>query len=317
MHRIQAEEGLLNTPLPCEYFDLIGGTSTGGLIALLLGRLAMSVQEAITVYGKFAEDVFSDVKHFGEGKFRAHTLEKIVKDVVKKKTGDSDEKMIGDVKMGTRTLIKTVRFVCTMAALNMNAAIPRLFRTYKARKNPSYNCTIWEAARATSAAPTFFKHIVIGEPGTQEPYIDGGMGRNNPTAQLLQEAAIEFPGQEIGCIVSIGTGKGETIRIPKPSLFQRVLPLDIVTAMRGMATDSERTAEEVARRFEGMPEKYFRFNVEQGMQDVGLSHWERLDEVTAHTRQYLQLAEPDSKLSSAIAVMRQRPRLPHQVEDFR
>ena len=33
------------TPLPCEYFDLICGTSTGGLIALMLGRLRMVIKD--------------------------------------------------------------------------------------------------------------------------------------------------------------------------------------------------------------------------------------------------------------------------------
>jgi patatin-like phospholipase/acyl hydrolase len=33
------------SPHPCEYFDLIGGTSTGGLIALMLGRLTMEMQD--------------------------------------------------------------------------------------------------------------------------------------------------------------------------------------------------------------------------------------------------------------------------------
>jgi patatin-like phospholipase/acyl hydrolase len=37
--RSEADE----TPLPCQYFDLIGGTSTGGLIAIMLGRLRMVI----------------------------------------------------------------------------------------------------------------------------------------------------------------------------------------------------------------------------------------------------------------------------------
>ena len=35
------------SPLPCEYFDLICGTSTGGLIALMLGRLRMVIMETL------------------------------------------------------------------------------------------------------------------------------------------------------------------------------------------------------------------------------------------------------------------------------
>jgi len=41
MEEIGRRKSSAETPLPCEYFDLIGGTGTGGLIAIMLGRLRM------------------------------------------------------------------------------------------------------------------------------------------------------------------------------------------------------------------------------------------------------------------------------------
>src|SRR5882672_7382832 len=105
--------------------------------------------------------------------------------------------MTRDVKRRRSTIISCVikltglSFVVAMSALNMNARIPRLFRTYKTPEFQSPNCTIWEAARATSATPTFFKRIVIDG----EPFVDGGMGRNNPINQVLEEAELMFPGR--------------------------------------------------------------------------------------------------------------------------
>jgi patatin-like phospholipase/acyl hydrolase len=41
MEEIRAQTKATETPLPCQYFDLIGGSGTGGLIAIMLGRLWM------------------------------------------------------------------------------------------------------------------------------------------------------------------------------------------------------------------------------------------------------------------------------------
>jgi predicted acylesterase/phospholipase RssA len=178
----------------------------------------------------------------------------------------------------------------------LTGGIPALFRTYRAPKNNTFNCTIWEAARATSAAPTIFKNIVIGGPGSQQPYIDGGTGLNNPTMQVLEEAGLIFPNRHVACVVSIGTGQAKTIGIPKPGLFQQVVPIDVVKAMIAMANDCESVSQAVARRFPNTPNFYFRFNVEQGMQDVMPAQWDRLDRVTAHTQQYLMTQEVDQRI---------------------
>ena len=64
------------------------------LVALMLGRLRMSVEDAIACYGALAKTVFGDVKRFGDGKFKASNLENAIKDIVKKQTGQEDERMM-------------------------------------------------------------------------------------------------------------------------------------------------------------------------------------------------------------------------------
>ena len=187
-----------------------------------------------------------------------------------------------------------------MSALSMNAGLPRLFRTYRAAKYPSPNCTIWEAVRATSAVPTFFPSIVIDG----ELCIDGGTGgHNNPVQQVLQEAEINYPDRGIACIVSIGAGQACTIGDPERGWFQRALPPTVVDTIRQIATDCDASAQDAARRFERTPGIYFRFNVQHGLQKVGLEQWERLDAVKAHTGQYIRMVDIDIKLDAAVAVI--------------
>lgn len=47
---------------PCEYFDLIGGTGTGGLIAIMLGRLRMTLGQCMEIFKEMTEVVFETDK---------------------------------------------------------------------------------------------------------------------------------------------------------------------------------------------------------------------------------------------------------------
>jgi hypothetical protein len=95
MRQLQSQQGLPSTPKPHEVFDLIGGTSTGGLMAILLGRLRLSVDQALKEYGDLGEKLFSKKKGLGhEGAFSATNFERVVRDLVKRHgnaAGDADE----------------------------------------------------------------------------------------------------------------------------------------------------------------------------------------------------------------------------------
>ncbi|XP_006463282.1 hypothetical protein AGABI2DRAFT_74034, partial [Agaricus bisporus var. bisporus H97] len=319
MHKLMFEENekrkrdgkepLDRLPKPCDYFDLIGGTSTGGIIALMLGRLRMDVDTALTQYDDLAKQVFSAMKPWpwGDGKFRATTLEAAMKSVVKNVTGDSESSLLeGDQARVCRTFTS---FVCAKNAHNME--IPVLFRTYQSRET-HLNCKIWEAARATSAAPTFFKRIIIGR---DQPFIDGGLGRNNPSQVVLEEATALFGARQIGCLVSIGTGQAGIIGIKKPGLWQRILPTDVIDALKKITTDCESTHEDVLHRFSNLPSTYFRLNVEQGMQEIEFSEWEKLSNAEAHTTQYMRKEEVAKKLDLLVSAIR-APRGQLPLEQF-
>ncbi|KAJ7033023.1 FabD/lysophospholipase-like protein [Mycena alexandri] len=304
MHRLMLEENkkrktlglapLDTLPKPCDHFDLIGGTSTGGIIALMLGRLRMDVDTAIMCYEHLAKKVFSEVKRgLGDGKFKASKLEAVIKSTVAEMTGDSETPLLEGGEAVCRT------FVCARNAQNMNANIPVLFRTYDSHETHT-GCKIWEAARATSAAPTFFKRIKIGR---GQHFIDRGLGSNNPSKVVLDEAKRVFPNRQIGCIVSIGTGQGGIISIDRPGFFQRLIPTDVIEALQGIATDCEAKHEEMLALFDNSPNTYFRLNVEQGMQNIKLSEWEKLSNVEAHTAQYMRRKEVEKTFTLLVNVM--------------
>lgn len=155
--------------------------------------------------------------------------------------------------------------------------LPTLFTTYDTA--PAYNgCTIWQIARATSAATTFFKPIQLGR--DKIDFIDPGFGYNNPCEVLIGEAQRQFPEREHLKILSIGTGLGNVVSIKDSRL-------SILKALKKMATTSKTVATRLDDRYGGGG-SYFRFNVERGLEDITLADWQKTSQISSHTSNYLR-----------------------------
>ncbi|KAG6805792.1 hypothetical protein H0H92_013990, partial [Tricholoma furcatifolium] len=229
------------------------------IIAILLGRLRLSTEEAITEYIWLAMKVFSHRKcPWQDGSFKASTLTAAIQELV------SRHDVEGTCMMDKRSPTNECKtFVCAMPALNASHA--RLFRSYTVKQNSGYNAEIWEAVRATSAAPMFFKRIFVGsEP--QEEFIDGGLRVNNPVSEVLQEAkTIWGDNYPIKCIINIGTGHSETIKLEKPMGIQKVLPTKFAKMLHQIALDCEKTAEDFEKKYRDQ-HLYYRLSVQHGLE---------------------------------------------------
>ncbi|KAJ7262823.1 hypothetical protein C8J57DRAFT_443604 [Mycena rebaudengoi] len=138
----------------------------------------------------------------------------------------------------------------------------------------------------------------IRHEGTKQLYIDGGVGNNNPTSLLFEEVKKIYPQRRIVLVASIGTGHPDTTRIPKsPSMSS------LTKAMKNMATECQKTHEDIARRLRSDPRTYFRFNVQQGLQSLDPQKGWKLSEVSAHTEAYLRTEEVTAQLTEIAKII--------------
>jgi predicted acylesterase/phospholipase RssA len=153
----------------------------------------------------FAVDqVFKGVIPVGDDqcRFDYKELENAIKEVVKKKLYNEEAPM-ADTGEGAQ---KVPTFVVATKGLPAEGP-PTLFRSYQCEGHNASQCAIWEAGRATSAAPTFFKPIDIEVPRPGGTFVDGGLAHNNPAELALSEAQKIWTGTKRFSIVSIGTGR--------------------------------------------------------------------------------------------------------------
>ncbi|KAH8751566.1 phospholipase, patatin family protein [Hyaloscypha finlandica] len=264
MKGINADRQVGDKLQPWEVFDMIGGTSTGGLIAVMIGRLRMTLDRCEEAYLDLGKRIFQrkynpvDIPHrlknfwdAGE-KFSGEELEAAIKEIITKGGHLPEDAPLKDDDPACKV------FVCTVQASDSKAHALRSYET-KIYDAQYPFCKIWEACRATSAATTFFDPIEIGSKRVK-----------------INDALV----------ISIGTGSA-----PGPKFEGNIA--SIIKALREIVTASDDAANAFEDAHESMARSdlYFRFTVHQKLADIGLEEWDATGDVEAATASYMTLAE--------------------------
>jgi hypothetical protein len=149
-----------------------------------------------------------------------------------------------------------------VATLSASATSKAVLRTYPVRSQVPSTITVIDAVLASCAAQPDFAPVSSGSGYKRKVYIAAGLGANNPVSDVITEAHELFGGDSsVAFLLSLGTGHPGTIPVPPDG------DVDIHKLLRDMMNDCEQRAREVERRL-GRVGIYFRFSVQQGMQNI-------------------------------------------------
>ncbi|KAF2798390.1 FabD/lysophospholipase-like protein [Melanomma pulvis-pyrius CBS 109.77] len=274
---------------PFQIFDLLAGTSSGGILAIMLGRLRMRAHKAREAYTQITRAMFVEKWNFFVSiDPQAHLppideegLNNSIKSVITRANENFDDDFLDPRHDSTNVFVTTCQVDDTVNR-------PALIRTYPTRRvaGPEINAklSIWQAMRATSAAPRYMTSNgahngrALLEPGL----VDCGTGKNNPVRDLVFESRKLF-GYSLDAlvVVSIGTGTGMNRTEEVSDMANRVAER-VVDGRMAEEKFFRENADHMARGWM----KYFRFNVPD-LGDVPLDEWAHVEKIKEKTHTYL------------------------------
>ncbi len=255
-----------------DYYDLIGGTSTGAIIATGLA-LGLSVGELIDHYQRLGPDVFGKTAGDGvflQAKFDSQRLRRALTPVLSTKTMGSEELKTG-LAIHAKRIDTGSAWVVTNHPLNPYYDPPSDSSIF-----PNKRYRLLDLVLASAAAPTFFDEIIIDvefdekrRPTQRGYFVDGAVSANNNPSMQLFMLALE-PSYRFGwkrgadnlMMTSCGTGSRRP-RVDGKS-FQGLPPgLRGVHALRAMVYDTQVQGVMMMQAF-SEPKRPWRINSEIG-----------------------------------------------------
>ncbi|KAI9766696.1 MAG: hypothetical protein M1840_006340 [Geoglossum simile] len=223
------------------HFDFALGTSSGGLIVLLLFLGGRSIKYCISTFDRLAKPIFvlrkrvrrsfcSLISHLftswlADSRYDASVLQACLKEVY-----GEDRRMFGIAESepsGTKVAVTATTIsdatLCIFSNYN-GAGMRRKDCGYKHFRpdDPEDEIMIYQAAQSTSAAPSIFPAMFVPALGYLQ---DGGVGwHNNPVDPAIWESRLIWPSNaEPDLMVSVGTGFAKQPSSPKVSRTRRGL----------------------------------------------------------------------------------------------
>ncbi|XP_047246032.1 calcium-independent phospholipase A2-gamma [Girardinichthys multiradiatus] len=281
-----------------QLFDYICGVSTGAILAFMLGIFQIPLEECEDMYRKLGSDIFKQNVIVGTVKMgwsHAFYDSEMWESILKERMGEG--RMIESARDPHCPKVAAVSTI-------VNRGLPLkafVFRNYRfmpgVRSHYLGDCKqkMWQAIRASSAAPGYFQEFVLGK----DLHQDGGLLINNPTALAIHECKCLWPNTPLQCVLSLGTGRYETVGKNNTSYTSLKTKLAHVISS---ATDTE----EVHTMLDALlpPDTYFRFNPYMS-EDVPLNEnrQEKLNLLKGEGGRYLEHNE--AKLKKAASVLGQ------------
>ena len=281
-----------------DILHLMGGTSTGGIAAILYGRLNLSLEECLEIYKEIPRKMFGRSKVsggaawiFSSAQYSQKKRRRIFEKILKERCGNT-ELLLRCEESPTPGRCP----VFVVAVDTENVLRPTVFSSYSQSDNRhTADISIVSAALATSAAPVYFQP----EEYNGHSYIDGGIGFNNPSEIAMKElTGLYGPGAFAHTFISLGTGNKTSKAFERRrNGLSGLVPL--LRTFVSIATASEDVHERMEERLGGR-RGYYRFDP-PGLEDIALDDWRSMDTVISLSRKYLSARETKSRMKELAA----------------